>query len=83
MTDGRQPVWAVPGKDWLSLLPSTEEPMELEDVEEPMEVDPPPPEESWDPRSASLLSALQAHKERRRSARTTPYSTSRRLHRKH
>lgn len=86
MPRGRQPVWAVPGNDWLCLLPRTEEPMELGtpgDVEEPMEVDPPPPELSWDSRGASLLSTLQAHKERRRSARTAPYASSRRHHRKH
>ncbi|XP_066849294.1 serine/arginine repetitive matrix protein 1-like [Anser cygnoides] len=84
--DGRHPVWAVPGKDWLILLPNTVEPMELdppEDVEEAMEVDPPPPEQTWDSRSMSLLSALQAHKQHRRSARPAPYSLSRRLHPKH
>ncbi|EOA94143.1 Roundabout-like protein 2 [Anas platyrhynchos] len=48
--DGRHPVWAVLGKDWLSLLPNTVEPVELDppDVEELMEVDPPWPEQTWD-----------------------------------
>ena len=58
--DGRHPVWAVPGKDWLSLLPNTVEPVELDppDVEELMEVDPPQPEQTWDYCGMSLCSAI-------------------------
>ena len=85
MPKGRQPVWAVPSKDWLILVPNTEEPMEVDppkDMEEPMEVDPPPPELSWDQRGMSLLSAIAEHQQRRRRARPAPYSLLRR-HRKH
>lgn len=86
LTHGRHPGWAVPGRDWLSLLPNTEEPMEVEppaNVDEPMEVDIPWPEQTRDYRGASLLSALGAQKPCRRSVRPAPYLLSHRLHRKH
>ncbi|EOB03473.1 CUB and sushi domain-containing protein 1 [Anas platyrhynchos] len=60
--DGRHPVWAVPGKDWLVLLPNTVEPMEVgpqEEAEEPMEVDPPWPRQTWDYPGRSLLCAIR------------------------
>lgn len=76
--NGRQPVWAVPGKAWLDVLPSAVEPMELgstpEEVDEQMDVDPPPPEQTWDCRSVSMLSSIREHHQRRRSARPAPYS---------
>ena len=81
MPDGRHPVWAVPSKDWLALLPDTAESMEVDppgDAEEPMEVDPPAPEQSWDSRSMAVLSSIQEHQRRRRSARPAPYSSLRR-----
>lgn len=80
---GRHPVWAVLRKDWLRLLTSTEEPMEVDPpqhTEEPMEVDLPRPQQMWDSSGASWFSALRAQKERRRSARPAPYSSARGLH---
>lgn len=63
--DGRHPVWAVPGKDWLVLLADTVEPMEVdpqEEAEEPMEVDPPRPHQTWDYPGSSLLRAMREHR---------------------
>lgn len=81
----RQPTWAVPGKDWLLLLPNAVEPMELgpaEEAEEAMEVDPAPPDQTWNCPGTASLSTIGQHKQWRRSARPAPYS-SRRLHPKH
>ncbi|EOA97564.1 hypothetical protein Anapl_13823 [Anas platyrhynchos] len=84
--DGRQPVWAVPGKDWLVLLPNAVEPMELGpqgEVEEAMEVDPPQPDQIWDYAGRSLLRAVRELHQLRSGARRAPYSLSRRLHPRH
>lgn len=81
--DGRHPVWAVPGKDWLVLLPNTVESMEVgpqEEVEEPMEVDPPRPRQTWDYPSRSLLCVIREHQKLCSRAWQAHYSLSLRLH---
>lgn len=83
--DGRHPVWAVLGKDWLVLLPDTVEHMEMDppaDVDEPMKVDSPWPEQTWSYPGTSLLPDIRGHQQCRGRAWAAPYLL-RRLHHKH